>query len=168
MGDKVLVAYASRSGSTAEIGEKIAEVLRREGLAVDLQPVGQVKGLEGYSTVLLGSAVYYGRWRKEAVNFLAAKEKDLLDKKVWFFSSGPAGEGDPVELLEGWTFPPLQQEIADRIHPQGVIVFHGVMDDKKMNFFERWILKKMDAPLGDFRDWEMITGWAEDVAEQLI
>ena len=167
MKDKVLLAYASRSGSTAEIGEKITEVLRLAGIAVDLLPVDEVNELKEYSAVILGSAVYYGRWRKEAVKFLKAQEGALVDKKVWFFSSGPAGDGDPVALLEGWTFPPLLMEIADRIQPQGTVVFHGVMDRSKMNFFESWLLKKMEAPLGDFRDWDSIARWAEGIAAVL-
>ena len=162
-----MLAYASRSGSTAEIGEKIAEVLRLAGIAVDLVPVDEVKELHEYAAVILGSAVYYGRWRKEAVKFLKDQEGALMDKKVWFFSSGPAEEGDPVALLDGWTFPPLLVEIADRIQPQGTAVFHGVMDRSKMNFFESWLLKKMDSPLGDFRDWDSITGWAEGIAAVL-
>lgn len=164
---KVLLAYASRSGSTAEIAERIAAVLRRRSIAVDLMPVTQVNQIEGYDAVILGSAVYYGSWRKEAARFLTAWEEALKGKKVWFFSSGPGGEGDPVALLDGWTFPPNQREIADRIQPRGTAVFHGVMDESKLSFLERWLLKKMDAPLGDFRDWDLIIGWAEGIAADL-
>lgn len=167
MNPKVLLAYASRSGSTAEIGEKIAEVLRLAGISVDLLPVNEVKELEEYSSVILGSAVYYGRWRKEAVKFLKEQEGALANKEVWFFSSGPAGEGDPVELLDGWTFPPDQQEIAERIQPRGMAVFHGVMDEANLNFFESWLLKRMNAPRGDFRDWDLITAWAAAIAADL-
>lgn len=167
MGEKVLLAYATRSGSTAEIAEKIKDVLVLRGLAVDLKPVSGVDSLDQYRAVILGSAVYYGRWRKEAVKFLTDRENVLKEKAVWFFSSGPAGEGDPVELLDGWTFPPLQQEIADRIQPRGITVFHGVMDASRLNIFERWLLKRMDAPMGDFRDWDLVTSWAEEIAAGL-
>ena len=167
MVEKVLLAYASRSGSTAEIAEKITEVLRGKGISVDLMPVDQAKELDEYGAVILGSAVYYGRWRKEAVKFLKEQEESLKARKVWFFSSGPTGEGDPVDLLSGWTFPPLQQEIADRIQPRGTAVFHGRMDESNLNFIERWLLQRMDAAMGDFRDWDQITGWAEGIAQDL-
>jgi menaquinone-dependent protoporphyrinogen oxidase len=167
MMEKALVAYASKYGATAGIADKIAEILRNAGKQVDLLPVREVASLDNYGTVILGSAVYYGRWRREAVNFLKEREKALKDKQVWFFSSGPIDEGDPVELLDGWTFPSLQQEIADRVQPRDIAVFHGVMDEKKLNFIEKWILKKMDTPSGDFRDWELITRWAEDIAKQI-
>lgn len=167
MKDKVLLTYASRSGSTAEIGERIAEVLRTAGADVDLLPVGQVEDLEGYSAVILGSAIYYGSWRKEAEKFLIGQESALKENKVWFFSSGPAGAGDPVELLDGWMFPPNMQEIADRIKPRGTAVFHGVLNERNLNFLERFILKRMGAPMGDFRDWDLIRGWAEEIVHQL-
>ena len=167
MKDKVLVAYASRSGSTAEIGERIAEVLRDAGVTVELHAVDQVGELKDYSAVILGSAVYFGAWRKEAVKFLKAREEDLMSKKVWFFSSGPAGEGDPVELLDGWTFPVAQQEIADRIQPRGTAVFHGVMDEANLKYWEQLLLKMMEAPMGDFRDWDLITSWAEEIIRNL-
>jgi menaquinone-dependent protoporphyrinogen oxidase len=167
MKEKVLIAHASKYGATAGIAEKIGEVLRQSGLEVEVRPVGDVPSLDDYGAVILGSAVYYGRWRKEAVKFLHNQEGVLQGKKVWFFSSGPGGEGDPVELLEGWTFPPLQQEIADRIQPRGTAVFHGVLDPQRMNRFESWVLNKMGAAQGDFRDWELITAWAGSIAAEL-
>lgn len=163
----VLVVYATKRGATGEIAEKIAQVLVHSGLKVDLRPVSHVDSLEPYRAIVLGSAVYYGRWQKAAVKFLKDQEADLKERAVWFFSSGPAGEGDPVELLDGWTFPPLQQEIADRIQPQDIAVFHGVMDEEKLNFFEKWILKNLDTPTGDFRDWDQIADWADRIAMEL-
>jgi len=165
--EKVLIAHASKYGSTGGIAEKIGEVLRHNGHEVEVLPVRDVTSLDEYGAVILGSAVYYGRWRKEAVKFLQNQEGVLRRKMVWFFSSGPGGEGDPVELLDGWTFPPLQQETADRIQPRGIAVFHGVLDPKIMNRFESWVLNKMGAAQGDFRDWDLITAWAEKIAAEL-
>jgi hypothetical protein len=96
-------------------------------------PVVRVKDLGAYSAVVLGSAVYIGSWRKEAVKFLRANEKALADRPVWLFSSGPTGEGNLVELLKGWCFPTLLQPIADRIQPRDIAVFHGVVDINNMN-----------------------------------
>ena len=79
----------------------------------------------------MGSAVYIGKWRKEAVKFLQANEKMLAERQVWLFSSGPTGEGDPVELTKGWRFPKALQPIADRIRPRDIAVFHGDVNMKK-------------------------------------
>jgi menaquinone-dependent protoporphyrinogen oxidase len=167
MNQKLLVAYATKYEATAEIAEKIGETLRQAGLSVDVRPVKQVNGVATYTAVILGSAVYYGRWRKDAVKFLKSQEKALAERPLWLFSSGPLGEGDPIELLDGWKFPPLQQAIADRIQPRDIVVFHGRLQVEYLNFFEKWILNKLKSPTGDFRDWEAITSWATTIADSL-
>jgi len=48
MGAKVLVAYATKYGATAEIAQKIGEVLDQAGVAADVMPVDQVKDLDSY------------------------------------------------------------------------------------------------------------------------
>ena len=91
MNTQILVAYATKYGATAEIAEKIGQVLREAGLRTDVLPVDRVSDLSPYQAVVLGSAVYIGKWRKEAVKFLQANEKALAEKLVWLFSSGPTG-----------------------------------------------------------------------------
>jgi menaquinone-dependent protoporphyrinogen oxidase len=167
MNNKVLVTYASKYSATAEIAEKIGEVLKSASLPTDVLPVKQVSDPSEYNAVVLGSAVYIGQWRKEAVKFLEANEKTLQERPVWLFSSGPSGEGDPVDLLNGWQFPKAQQEIADRIQPRDITVFHGNVDVNKLNFLHKWMIGKVEAPVGDFRDWEAITAWAASIAEIL-
>lgn len=167
MTKKILVTYASKYGATAEIAERISEIVADAGHAVELSPVKEVQNLKGYDGVILGSAVYYGRWHKDAVRFLKNSVGELSDLPTWFFSSGPVGEGNAVELLDGWTFPPLQQEIADRIQPMDTAVFHGVLDGSKLNRMEKFVLEKMESPVGDFRDWDLITAWADKIARSL-
>jgi menaquinone-dependent protoporphyrinogen oxidase len=167
MNHQVLVAYATKYGATAEIAEKIGEVLRREGLQAEVQPADRVNDLGAYTAVVLGSAIYAGQWRKEAATFLETNEQTLAGMPVWFFSSGPTGEGDPVELVKGWRFPEGQKAIADRIEPRDRAVFHGVLDAAKVNFAEKLIVKALKAPFGDFRDWDAITAWATAIAHAL-
>ena len=165
---RVLVAYASKYGATAEIAEKIGEVLRQAGLQADVLPADRVKDLTPYKAVVLGSAVYIGQWRKPAATFLKANEKALAEKPAWLFSSGPAGEGDPAALLQGWRFPKGLQPIADRIHPRDIAVFGGAVDAKKLNPIEKWMLKNVKAPSGDFRDWDAISAWAGAISDALL
>ena len=168
MDQKILLAYATKYGSTAEIVEKIGAVLRQAGLQTDVLPAGKVNDLASYKAVILGSAVYMGAWRKEAVNFLKTHEQALAGRAVWIFSSGPSGEGDPVKLTNGWRFPTALQPIADRIQPREIVLFHGNLDAKKLNFFEKWILNNVKAQTGDFRDWDAITAWASSIAKALL
>jgi menaquinone-dependent protoporphyrinogen oxidase len=167
MDSQVLVAYATKYGATAEIAERIGQVLRQAGLPTDVQPADRVSDLRSYKAVVLGSAVYIGRWRKEAVKFLKANEAVLATQSVWLFSSGPTGEGDPVELTQGWQFPGSLQPIADRIQPRDIALFQGAMDVNKLNALEKWMIKNVKAPNGDFRDWDAITSWATAIADEL-
>ncbi len=168
MDRKVLVAYASKYGATREIAEKIGESLTRAGLQVDVVPVGSVRDLSSYRAVILGSAIYIGKWQKEAEAFIQSNQKTLADRPVWIFSSGPTGEGDPVGLVEGWRLPSNLKPVIDRIQPRDIAVFHGHIDPEKVNFMERFVVKNMvKKPFGDFRNWESIQNWAVRIAVTL-
>jgi len=167
MNSKVLVAYASKYGATKEIAEKIGQVLKEAGHSVDVLPVDKAANLEPYGAVVLGSAVYIGGWRKGAARFLRANEKALAEKKVWLFSSGPTGRGDPIELVKGWRFPKALQHIADRVQPVDIALFQGAVFAEKLSAIGRWMIKNVKAPLGDFRDWDAITVWAGTIAAKL-
>jgi menaquinone-dependent protoporphyrinogen oxidase len=164
MSIKVLVAYATKYGATAEIAEKIGEVLGQAGVAADVMPVDQVKDLDSYGAVVLGSAVYIFRWRKEASRFLKANAKQLAERPLWIFSSGPTGKGDPVELTKGWRFPKSLQPQIDRIQPREIVVLHGRIDPDKMKGLEKWMIEKVGAAAEDSRDWEAIASWAKKIA----
>lgn len=165
--DLILVAYASKHGATAEIARHIAQTLEQAGLPVEVRPVDEVDDVSFYAAVVLGSAVYTGGWRKEAARFLEANESQLAQRPVWLFSSGPTGEGDPVEIMDGWRFPEALQSLADRIQPRDIAFFHGVLELDRLNMVEKLLVKGIKAPLGDFRDWDAITRWAATIAQEL-
>jgi menaquinone-dependent protoporphyrinogen oxidase len=167
MEKKVLVAYASKYGATAEIAEKIGEVLGEAGLTVDVVAANKADDPSSYAAVVLGSAVYIGGWRREAVKFLKNNQKKLAERPVWIFSSGPTGKGDPVELVKGWRFPGKISSAIEAIKPVDIAVFHGLVDSDKLNALERFAIKNVKALLGDFRDWEAITTWAKKIAAKL-
>jgi menaquinone-dependent protoporphyrinogen oxidase len=168
MNTKVLVTYASKYGSTQEIAEKIGSELCQAGLQADVIPVNGVRDLTPYQAVILGSGVYIGHWNKEAAAFLQNNEKALAERLVWLFSSGPTGEGDPVELLEGWRLPAALLPVADRIQPRDTAVFHGYINPEKLNFIQKWVLKSIvKKPFGDFRNWDMINRWTRTVSSCL-
>jgi menaquinone-dependent protoporphyrinogen oxidase len=164
MKSQVLVLYSSKHGSTTEIAGRISQVLRESGFSTDTLATNEVHNLQDYKAVIIGSALYIGQWRKEAIKFLKGNEKVLAQQSVWLFSSGPTGKGDPVELLKGLRFPRSLQFIADRIKPKDIAVFHGNLDLSRMSFFEKWMIKNVKAPVGDFRDWNAIEEWAKSIA----
>ncbi len=168
MDKRILVTCASKYGATREIAEKIGGTLRQAGLQVDVLPVDGVRDLSSYQAVILGSALYIGKWQKEAVAFLQAHEKTLADRPVWLFSSGPTGEGDPVKLIDGVRVPADLQPLVERIQPRDIAVFHGYINPDKMNFIEKFAIKNLvKKPFGDFRDWDMIVAWAAAIADAL-
>jgi menaquinone-dependent protoporphyrinogen oxidase len=168
MDKDVLVTYASKYGATKEIAEKICEVLSEAGISTEIMSVEQVRDINPYQAVILGASVYIGKWPQEAVKFLQANERILAVRPVWLFSSGPTGEGDPVELVEGLRLPEALQPVADRIQPRDIAVFHGYINPDKINFIEKWAIKSLvKKPFGDFRNWNAIAAWATSITEVL-
>ena len=168
MDKNILVTFASKYGATKEIAEKIGEELREAGLQVDVVPVTAVKQLSPYQAVIMGSAIYIGKWQKEAESFLIANEKSLVSRPVWLFSSGPSGEGNPLELVEGALVPANLKPITDRIQPRDITIFHGNIDLNKINGLEKFAVKNVvKKPFGDYRDWNMIATWAGEIASAL-
>ena len=167
MPNPILIAYATKYGATEEIAAKIGDTLKQAALSVEVLPADQVKDIAAYSAIVLGSAVYAGMWRKEAIDFLAANEAPLSNRPVWFFSSGPTGEGDASQIMKGWRFPEAQKPIADRIKPRDIAFFHGFINLKKLSLPEKLIVKGIKAPTGDFRNWDAIAAWATGIAEAL-
>ncbi len=167
MRDKILVAYAGKYGATKEIAETVGRVFSDADLDVDVLPVKSVDGPAPYSHVVIGSAAYIGMWRKDAVKFIKKFKNILSAKKVWLFSSGPTGEGDPVKLAQGWKYPKKLQPEIDEIRPVDIAVFHGSIDKKKLTFIEKFMIDKVEAPVGDFRDWQAIEKWAKGIISAL-
>jgi menaquinone-dependent protoporphyrinogen oxidase len=167
MDKKVLVTYSSKHGSTAEIAEKIGSVLKEAGIDVAVMSVKQAGAPSAYGAVVLGSAAYVGQWRKDAVKYLQDNAASLAQRPVWLFYSGPSGEGDPVKLLDGRIFPDKLKPTIDTIKPRDTVVFHGDVRPEKFGTMERFVIKRVKSPVGDFRDWDMITAWAMSIAGEL-
>lgn len=160
---KVLVACASKMGSTAEIADTLAERLAAAGLDVDRRSVEGIREIGAYQAVVLGSAVYTGRWRQEAVTFLRRFARDLARRPVWLFQSGPLDESTEREDI------PLPKRVAphaDAIGIRGFVTFGGRIDAEHPAGF---LAKRMvDAGLSkDFRDFDRVRAWADAIATEL-
>jgi len=86
---RVLIAYASRYGTTKGIAERIAATLRLQGLDAIVEAVGKAGDPAGYDAVVIGSAAYFFRWMKDAKSFVLRYAGPLANRPVWLFSSGP-------------------------------------------------------------------------------
>jgi menaquinone-dependent protoporphyrinogen oxidase len=159
----VLVAYASKHGSTEGIAQAIADRLRELGEPVELGSVDEIGGIEDFRAVVLGSAVYAGSWMKEAVEFVHRSAEALAERPVWLFSSGPLG----TEIEDEEEQPRQLAEIRRIVGPIDHRVFFGALDRDALGFAERMIVKAVKAPEGDFRDWDAIRDWADEIARHL-
>ena len=159
---RVLVSAASRHESTTEIARVIGDRLADHDMAVDIIPPALVDSLDDYDAVILGSAVYAGRWLAPARDFAIRFADALAVRPVWLFSSGPVGNPaarkDPPEVTE------IRQAIAVRSHQ----MFDGKLDPQALSLAERISrVASRDGAGGDFRDWTAVAGWADGIAASL-
>lgn len=160
---KILVTTASKHGATAEIGDAVAGKLRERDLEVEVREPGDVPSLDGYDAVILGSAVYAGRWMDTARRFSERHHQALRRLPVWLFSSGPIG--DPLEPAEE---PADGHRLLGELEAREHRVFPGRVNSSDLGWVERTITKMVKAPDGDFRDFDAIRLWAAEVADQLV
>jgi menaquinone-dependent protoporphyrinogen oxidase len=173
MGDKVLVTYASRCGSTGEVAQAIGQVLCAAGAAVDVRQVENVSDLGPYRAVVLGSAVRSSRCLPEAVEF-AKTHQDALNrvKVAYFLTCLMLAVADTEETRrEAAAFlDPLREQLP-RVQPLGLGLFAGVLDFSKLPFLYRFVwplTAGRQASEGDYRDWEAIRAWAGDLHPKLL
>lgn len=159
---KILVTVASKHGATAEIGEALGAHLHERGGEVMILPPEAVDEVASYDAVVIGSAVYAGHWRREALDLVRRQSEALRARPVWLFSSGPLGSaavpaGDPADL------PSIQGLTNAREHR----IFAGELERDQLGFGERAIVGMVRAPYGDYRDWQAIDAWADAIADAL-
>lgn len=159
----VLVAYASKHGSTEGIARSIADRLNELGTPAHARSVQDVENLDGVDAVVLGSAVYAGSWMKEAMAFVERHRDALARLPVYLFSSGPLGE----EVKDAEEQPRQLDELREALSPRDHRIFFGALERDKLGFGERMIVKAVKAPDGDFRDWDAIRDWADRIAPEL-
>ena len=101
MSNSILIAYATRYGSTQEVAERIAATLREGGLTVDVHPVKQVRTLDGYRAVVVGAPLYMFNWLKEARDFVSRHRAALATRPVAVFALGPTEDKEGLHRFAG-------------------------------------------------------------------
>jgi menaquinone-dependent protoporphyrinogen oxidase len=159
---RVLIAHGTKNGSTAEIAEWIAEELREQGFDTDVRSAASVRDVTAYDAVVLGGALYAGRWQRDAAGFARRHREALAHRPVWLFSSGPLDASAKERDI-----PPTRgvARVADRLDARGHVTFGGRLTEGAGGFMARQIVKQGKG--GDFRDRRQIRGWAHGVASEL-
>ena len=160
---KVLVCAASKHGATSQIAQAVADVLAERGCQVTVLPPQEVGAVEEFDAVVLGSAVYMGRWMKPARELAERSAAALAARPVWLFSSGPVGEpakpaDNPVDVTK------ILQASKARDHR----IFTGKLIKKHLSFPDRAMASALRAQEGDFRNWAEIRDWATGIADALL
>ena len=159
----VLVSAATKHGATLEIAEAIAAGLARRGVSAQAKDAATVQALDDFDAVVIGSAVYAGRWLAPARELVDRHFPGDGARPVWLFSSGPVGEPDPKPEGDPVDVATVVAATAARDHR----VFAGRIDRTRLGFAERAIVRALRAPEGDFRDWEAIDAFAAEIAASL-
>jgi len=158
---QVLVAYATKHGSTGEIAAAIGATLRDAGLDVEVRNAREVRTLAPYGAVILGSALYSAHWQHDANRFVKRHLAELQRRPVWLFSSGPLDYSAEIADV------PLTEHVAPEVAPigaRGHRTFGGRLlggtpgVDASMLATHR---------IGDFRHWAHIEAWAAEIAATL-
>jgi menaquinone-dependent protoporphyrinogen oxidase len=162
---KILVVYASKYGSTGGIAERIGKELCNEGAMVDILPVNNAINVNSYQGVIVGSAIYMGKWLPDAVDFVKTNCEILRRIPVAYFLAcmtlcNPTEENRRTVLTY---LNPVLKAIPD-VKPVKIGTFSGALDYSNLSWLNKKILKSKGTPEGDFRDWKIIHAWAKESA----
>lgn len=161
MSTRILVAYASQRGSTAEIAQAVGKELQLAGYDVEVIEMKSVSSLAGYSAVVIGGPFYMGKVVGDVGKFIGRYRDALAKVPVAAFAVGVAPLGkDPADKDNAMK--KLQKTLEPQ-KPVAMTIFAGKVDPEKLSFLQRWMVKKTKSPVGDFRDWDAIARWAKDL-----
>ena len=153
----ILLAYATKHGSTREVAEAIAGTLGASGHEVDVRAAADVRELDAYDGVILGGSLYMGRWHRDAIAFLERHRHALATIPIAIYAIGPQTLADADVAGARGQLDKALAKVPD-VAPWAVAIFGGVVEPSKLRF----PLSRM--PASDARDWLAIAVWAEDVA----
>jgi menaquinone-dependent protoporphyrinogen oxidase len=165
MSTRILVAYASPKGSTAEIAQAVGKELQSAGYGVDVIEMKSVSSLEGYNAVVIGGPFYMGKVVGDVGKFVGRYRDALTKVPVAAFSVGVAPVGkDPTKIDNAMKI--FRKALAP-LEPVTETIFSGKVDLTKLSFFQKLIVGKVNAPVGDFRDWDAIAKWAKELPKKM-
>lgn len=175
MSDKVLVTYASRSGSTAGVAQAIADTLTEQGIAVDVYPMQAVQEISSYSAVIAGSPVQREKWLPEAMQFIEEHQDELSQKPFAVFQvcmalavNNEQRREEAKDTASTWLEP-----VRQLVHPASEGIFAGVLDLSKIKSLPFQLLAQFGILIGfwsegDYRDWDAIRQWTNSLVENLL
>ncbi len=170
MEGKVLVAYATRYGSTGEVADAVGARLREQGLDAEVKPVKEARSLEGYDAVVFGTPIYLGSMLKEGRAWLESQRAALDERPSAIFALGPTSAADDLAASRAQ----LDKALAGMpwFKPVAAAMFVGAYDPARLRLADKLLTKLPASPLHglaarDDRDWGTIGEWAQATADAL-
>ena len=165
---RVLIAFASRYGSTRGIADAIAERIRTAGHAVDVRNAAEVEDVAAYDAVVLGSAIYDQAWLAEAAQLARRAASMLAERPLWLFSVGALSSD------QGWPLGAVARReprdiarLRRALRPRDYHVFAGAVTPEHLSLVGRLFFRALKGRYGDYRDWREIAAWADGIARVL-
>lgn len=166
MTKRIIVTYATRAGSTAEIAAAIGKVLSERGFSVDVKPLKDLPDLNGYQAAIIGSAIRMGNWLPEAVEFVKTNQQGLNQMPVSLFTVHMLNTGED-ETSRSARLAYLNA-VRPMLSSAEEVFFSGKMDFSRLSFMDRLVAKMVKAVESDQREWEKIRQWAQTTLSQVV
>lgn len=157
---RVLVTYASRYGSTGEVADAIGREVCSKDIATDVVLIRNASDVGAYQGVVIGSAIYMGKWMPEAVDFLKTN-RDLLRRVpvAYFLVCMTLARPTEENRAEARSYMDPILEGMPEVKPVALGTFAGALDYRNLSWATKTIMKSKGTPEGDFRDWNAIRDW---------
>ena len=167
-GHKILIAYASEFGTTSEVAEAVGDTLCEDGNTVETLWIKNVKDINNYDAVIIGSAILYEKWMPEAREFVKNNQDTLKNMPVAYFITCMAlSSKEDAAMQQAIEYSDKICNLEPQVKPVSVGHFAGVLDYSKLSFLKRTLTKTAMArhkvKEGDYRDWNAIRSWAKSI-----
>lgn len=166
MNKKILITYGSHAGSTAGVADAIAKTLSENGAVVEVKPVENIRNIQGYNAVVIGTNIRAGHVKSSVKGFVARNKQALREVPVALFAVCLTMKDDTPgnrAKVSSWLGP-----LKTGFVPAGEGLFAGKVEFAKLGLFARFILEKMaKLPEGDYTDRDAVRAWAKQMAEKL-
>ena len=165
MSKKILIAYASKCGSTGEVAIAIGKTIAQTGVRVNVLPLKKVTNLSDYQAVYVGSCIRMAKWLPEAVDFVRENRAILQRLPTAYFTvcMTMAKDTSANRIKAAGFVEPVRAVLT----PAAEGYFAGKVDPNELSFIENISLQAKSVPQGDFRDWNKITNWAQSTYAQI-
>jgi menaquinone-dependent protoporphyrinogen oxidase len=167
---QILVAYGTRYGSTREVAETVAATFGEHGIDTDVKQAREVRSLDGYDALVLGTPLYMGALHKDVRALLENNQAALERTPFAVFALGPIKADDGLDASREQLLTALAKLQVPT--PAATVVFVGAFDPARLRFKDKMLAALPASPLHgevvhDERDWDAIRSWASVTIREL-